>query len=278
MKFSTILSALMITTALTACGGGGGGGHYVPQTTLPNIPNTASAEITSMTNDGLSNSEKRLENFQSAQQQASSTMFRLRRAAPRVANQDDVDGAYQKMYDLLIDDLIDANTTNQELLMALLLAGFDMEEFAGKDLRKFKDETGHRIKKDAHRMWKMYGKEKDVYLDNAGMTLVGSESAQNTKFNFVMNDKNDVADIELAIKITHKDDKKLKINILTNNLFFSQTKSYIKESANGKTFVLNKIKMPKESEEPTKEHLKNIVFLTTNSMDAGTEYSIYVED
>ena len=205
MKSSSLIAVLTVSTMLTSCSSGGGGGHNVPQTTLPNIPNTASAEITSMTNDGLSNSEKRLENFQSAQQQASSTMFRLRRAAPRVASQDDVDGAYQKMYDLLIDDLIDANTTNQELLMALLLAGFDMEELDGKDLRKFKDENDHKIKKDAHRMWKMYGKEKDVYLDNAGMTLVGSESEQNTKFNFVMNDKNDVEGIIIYDEVIRSD-------------------------------------------------------------------------
>ena len=219
MKSSSLIAVLTVSTMLTSCSSGGGGGHHVPQTTLPNIPNTASAEITSMTNDGLSNSEKRLENFHSAQQHASSTMFRLRRAAPRVASQDDVDGAYQKMYDLLISDMIDQNTTNQELLMALLLAGFDMEELAGKDLRKFKDENDHRIKKDAHRMWKMYGKEKDVYLDNAGMTLVGSESAQNTKFNFVMNDKNDVEGITIYSEVIGADSITDKLGYEGNHRF-----------------------------------------------------------
>lgn len=96
---------------------------------------------------------------------------------------------------------------------------------------------------------------------------------------FIMDGKNDVADIELAIKIINKDDKKIKINVITNNLSINkQNKSYIKESANDKNFILNKIKMPNDVEELTKEHLKNIVFLTTNSMDAGTEYSIYLVD
>lgn len=93
----------------------------------------------------------------------------------------------------------------------------------------------------------------------------------------VFDNQNDNSEVELAIKIINKDDKGIKIEILTNDLFINQA-GYMKEFAGGKNFVLNKIKMPKENKELTKEDLKNVLFLTTESMDAGADYSIYLVD
>ena len=51
MKKISLLSALTVSTILSACGGGGGGGHgNIPNTTLPNVvnPTEYNAQITSM--------------------------------------------------------------------------------------------------------------------------------------------------------------------------------------------------------------------------------------
>ena len=86
--------------------------------------------------------------------------------------------------------------------------------------------------------------------------------------------RTDVADIELGIKITDKKDNKLSITILSK--FLSMKPKNI--SVDGKNFVLNKIKQPQENEELTMETMKNILFLSTNSCDAGEEYTIYLVD
>ena len=45
MRFSTILSTLILTTTLSACGDGGGGGYgNIPNTTLPDIT-SSNAEV-----------------------------------------------------------------------------------------------------------------------------------------------------------------------------------------------------------------------------------------
>lgn len=86
--------------------------------------------------------------------------------------------------------------------------------------------------------------------------------------------RTDVADIELGIKITDKKDNKLAITILSK--FLSTKPKNI--SADGKSFILNKIKQPQENEELTIETMKNILFLSTNSYDAGEDYTIYLVD
>lgn len=86
--------------------------------------------------------------------------------------------------------------------------------------------------------------------------------------------RTDVADIELGIKITDKKDNKLSITILSKFLFVKPKNI----SVDGKSFVLNKIKRPQENEELTVETMKNILFLSTNSYDAGEEYTIYLVD
>lgn len=86
--------------------------------------------------------------------------------------------------------------------------------------------------------------------------------------------RTDVADIELGIKITDKKDNKLSITILSK--FLSVKPKNI--SVDGKSFVLNKIKRPQENEELTVETMKNILFLSTNSYDAGEDYTIYLVD
>lgn len=92
-------------------------------------------------------------------------------------------------------------------------------------------------------------------------------------YSFV-DERTDIADIELGITITGKKDDKLTITILSN-ILSTKPKNI---SADGKSFVLNKIEQPQENDELTMETMKNIIFLSTNSMDAGEEYTIYLVD
>ena len=232
MKRLSSVAALTLSTMLSACGGGGGGHGYVPPSIRPDNPNqpvVSCTGLTCMTNDGLSNSEKRLENFQSAQQQASSTMFRLRRAAPRVASQDDVDSAYQKMYDLLIDDLIDANTTNQELMMALLLAGFENLPENKQDLIDWIANRKHMIKRHAEKAYNMYGTEKSVYLDNAKFNLVEETANQDTFINFTIDGQNKINGIEVSENDFGAEALSDKLNKTGENMFSGNDKLHIYE-------------------------------------------------
>lgn len=183
MKKLSLVAALTLSTALSACGGGGGHGH-IPTTTLPDIPDTPSVAcegVTCMTNDGsLSNSAKRTELYYKAQGASTYSLRRMNRN-----NSDLIKSAYDDMQDFLINNAI--NTSNAEdLRKNLILAGFENLPENDDELKTWASDRQNMIKKHAQKAYDMYATEKSVYLDNAKLSLVEETGNQDTYINFII--------------------------------------------------------------------------------------------
>ena len=131
MRFSTILSTLMLTTALTACGGGGGGHGNIPNTTLPDIT-SSNAEVTSMSNERFSNINKAREivedaNNQSSTQQISTFSLRTLNASKALSDEQ-IFGEFDKMKGYFVDNYGNSTITDSELKKYLILAGYDLND------------------------------------------------------------------------------------------------------------------------------------------------------
>ncbi|MBE6453941.1 MAG: hypothetical protein E7017_03545 [Alphaproteobacteria bacterium] len=195
MKSSSLIAVLTVSTMLTSCSSGGGGGHYVPQTTLPNIPETPSTVcegLTCMTNDGLSNETKRNERYSKAL--SAIGIARFSRSTPSV---DDVNSVYNAMKTLLVDSDIDENDADT-LRAYLILAGFEELPETSEELKDWISIHKDMIKRHAKRAYDMYGRPGAVYLDNVRSTLVGDTAKQDSFINFTIDENNDIKGIEIA--------------------------------------------------------------------------------
>ncbi len=187
MKHSSLITALTLSTILSACGGGGGGN--VPATTLPNIQPTAgcSNPETCMTVQSFSNSGRRIQLYENAQSGASEiSTLSLLRAPQRAASSEKVNQAYESMKHILIDENL-SGATDEELTKALLLSGYSAEELSEHQksgLSEWAKRNKFAIKARAQKIYDMYGTEKNVTLENAKLTMVNMDAKQDSYVNF----------------------------------------------------------------------------------------------
>lgn len=180
---------------LSACGGGGGGHSFIPPSTLPDNPDNPSVTcegVTCMTNDGLSNKVKREELYSKATGGKSRMMMFARNAG------NPIDEAFSDMNTHLVENAIDENKA-ESLRPYLILAGFEDLPENEQDLIDWIANRKYMIKRHAEKMYKMYGTEKSVYLDNAKLYLVEETAHQDGFINFTIdNDTKNINGIEIS--------------------------------------------------------------------------------
>ena len=159
MKKISLLSALTVSTMLSACGGGGGGGYgNVPNTTLPNVVNPDN-QINMTKNDAVTGMQSRVltdeDGFTNLVRQnlgddvyagVQQTYRRMLKATP-ASNTNmckTVNDCNQQVFDNMIKVLVDYDLENAslpEIKQALLLAGFTQQDLAGHidDIKAAKD-------------------------------------------------------------------------------------------------------------------------------------------
>lgn len=195
MKRLSIITALTLSTMLSACGGGGGGHGYVPPSIRPDNPDqpvVSCTGLTCMTNEGLSNTARRNELYSQALGSSGISLF----ASNEVAS-DDVNQAFADMKTQLIDNTIDENHA-EGLRPYLILAGFESLPETEADLVNWIANRKHMIKHHAEKAYNMYGTEKQVYLDNAKLHLVEETANQDTFINFTIDDQKNINGIEIS--------------------------------------------------------------------------------
>lgn len=217
MKKLSLIAALTVSTMLSACGGGGGGhGGYVPPSTLPDKPQIeqdpcAINPETCMTTDKFSNKEKRIELYQNAKNSGTQRMARMKARAmsKSVDGFTDVDTAYKTMKDLLIDGNVTTNDDN--LRRSLLLAGFSADELSeklsqtGLLIQEWAKINSNEIKHRAQIIWDLYGKEKEVSLDNAKLAMVNIDARQDSFIRFKVDNKGKIEKLYIDNDMTQVD-------------------------------------------------------------------------
>ena len=195
MKRLSFVAALTLSTMLSACGGGGGGHSFIPPLTLPDNPDNPSVTcegVTCMTNDGLSNKAKREELYSKATGGKSRMMMFARNAG------NPIDEAFSDMNTHLVENNIDEKAA-ENLRPYLILAGFEDLPENEQDLIDWIANRKYMIKRHAEKMYKMYGTEKSVYLDNAKLYLVEETAHQDGFINFTIdNDTKNINGIEIS--------------------------------------------------------------------------------
>ena len=171
---------------LSACGGGGGGHGYIPPSTLPDNPDqpvVSCTGVTCMTNEGLSNSAKRSELYNTA----TGGKTRMKMFARSGGNL--IDEAFTEMKTQLVDNPIDEKNA-ESLRPYLILAGFENLPENEADLKDWIANRKYLIKRHAEKAYKMYGTEKNVYLDNAKLYLVDDGADQDSFIYFTVDQNN----------------------------------------------------------------------------------------
>lgn len=195
MKRLSFVAALTLSTMLSACGGAGGGHSFIPPSTLPDNPDNPSVtceSVTCMTNDGLSNQARREELYSKATGGKSRMMMFARNAG------NPIDEAFSDMNTHLVENAIDENKA-ESLRPYLILAGFEDLPKNEQDLIDWIANRKYMIKRHAEKMYKMYGTEKSVYLDNAKLHLVEETAHQDGFINFTIdNDTKNINGIEIS--------------------------------------------------------------------------------
>lgn len=195
MKRLSFVATLALSTMLSACGGGGGGHSFIPPSTLPDNPDNPSVTcegVTCMTNDGLSNKVKREELYDKALKASGISLF-----AARNVSTEDINDAFGIMKTQLIDNPINENDADG-LRPYLILAGFEDLPENERDLIDWIANRKYMIKRHAEKMYKMYGTEQAVYLDNAKLHLVEETAHQDGFINFTIDDKKNINGIEIS--------------------------------------------------------------------------------
>ncbi len=186
MKKLSLMAALTLSTMLSACGGGGGGHGYLPPSIPggnPDQPVVSCTGVTCMTNEGLSNSAKRSELYNTA----TGGKTRMKMFARSGGNL--IDEAFTEMKTQLIDNPINENDA-ESLRPYLILAGFENLPENEADLKDWIVNRKYMIKRHAEKAYKMYGTEKNVYLDNAKLHLVDGGVDQDSFINFTVDQNN----------------------------------------------------------------------------------------
>lgn len=240
MKFSTILSTLMLTTALTACGGGGGGGHgNIPNTTLPSVT-TSNAEITSMSNARFSNVSKAREIVEEANNQVSTqqiSTFRLRtlNTAPTLS-EEDIFNEFENMKGYFVDGKVfDDNgkikLSHNELKKYLILAGYDLEDInlshiEGNDdiekLNRWVDINIIQVQRKAQDRYRKYGNKHDTGLEDAKLNVVNIGTKQDSYVSFALDKNGKIEVLHFDVDVDSADGRQMTLD-RKQGITFSRT-------------------------------------------------------
>lgn len=226
MKRLSIITALTLSTMLSACGGGGGGHRYIPPSIRPDNPDQSVVSctgLTCMTNEGLSNIARRNELYSQALGSSGISLFTSNEVAS-----EDVTQAFTEMKAQLVDDPIDENE-GDGLRPYLILAGFKNLPETEADLIDWIANRKHMIKRHAEKAYKMYGTEKQVYLDNAKFNLVEETANQDTFINFTIDGQNKINGIEVSENDFGAEALSDKLNKTGENTFSGNDKLHIYE-------------------------------------------------
>jgi hypothetical protein len=202
MKKISLLSALTVSTILSACGGGGGGGHgNIPNTTLPDIT-SSNAEVTSMSNERFSNINKAREIVEDANNQSSTqqiSTFNLRTLnVSKALSDEQIFEEFENMKGYFVDNYGNSAVTDTELKKYLILAGYDLNDInlshiegnnESEKLNRWVEINIIQIQKKAQHRYNMYGTKHDIGLENAKLNVVNIDAKQDSYVSFTL-DKN----------------------------------------------------------------------------------------
>lgn len=228
MKRLSIITALTLSTMLSACGGGGGGHGYVPPSIRPDNPNqpvVSCTGLTCMTNEGLSNRAKRKALYEAS---GASTRSRSRLFAARNGG-DPIDEAYTVMNEALTGSGPLDVSDPASLRKNLILAGFEDLPTTDAELKDWAEARQYMIKRHAEKAYNMYGTEKSVYLDNAKFNLVEETANQDTFINFTIDGQNKINGIEVSENDFGAEALSDKLNKTGENTFSGNDKLHIYE-------------------------------------------------
>ncbi len=220
MKKTSLLTALALTTILSACGGGHGHGGYVPPSTLPDKQDPCAINPeTCMTTQKFSNAEKREELYNNAKESGTQRMARMKARAmsKSVDGFADVDTAYQTMKDVLIDG---KESNDDDLRRSLLLAGFSADELQNVDnLEEWAEINSNEIKHKAQTIWNMYGVKKDVSVDNARLNMANIEHIQDSYLSFGVDSNGKITGLHFDIDADRANSRTMDFQKISDGKF-----------------------------------------------------------
>ena len=214
MRFSTILSTLMLTTALTACGGGGGGGHgNIPNTTLPDVVNP-DIQLNTNNNEAVTTMKTRVitdtDGFTALVKNTlgndiysgveTNSMLRLFSSKSNSNICKTERDCNQQIFDNMIKILVDNDLENaswQEIKQALILAGFK-DDLPGHtdDIKAWLKEHKDEIKEKVDDIFNNYA---NLTIYNAKLNLVTlHEDKQNSYVRLTIDENNKIDGIEIS--------------------------------------------------------------------------------
>lgn len=228
MKRLSIITALTLSTMLSACGGGGGGHSFIPPTipdnpSNPDQPVVSCTGLTCMTNEGLSNTAKRNKLYSQALGSSGIALFTSNEVAS-----EDVTQAFTEMKTQLVDTPIDEND-GEGLRPYLILAGFEDLPETEADLINWIANRKYMIKRHAEKAYNMYGTKKQVYLDNAKLHLVEETANQDAFINFTIDENKNINGIEISENDFGAEALSDKLNKTGENTFSGNDKLHIYE-------------------------------------------------
>ena len=234
MNFSTILTTLMLTTALTACGGGGGGHGNIPNTTLPDIT-SSNAEVTSMSNERFSNINKAREIVEDANNQSSTSQIstlNLRTLAAKSSLSDEqIFEEFENMKGYFVDNYGNSTVTDSELKKYLILAGYDLDDInlshiegnsESEKLNRWVEINIIQIQKKAQHRYNMYGTKHDIGLENAKLNVVNIDAKQDSYISFTLDKNGKIEQLHFEVDTNSADARYMTLNRKSSKEFTRQ--------------------------------------------------------
>ena len=243
MKFSTVLTMLILSTILTACGGGGGGHSNIPHTTLPDVI-ISNAEVTSMSNERFSNISKAREIVENANNQANTTqasVFNVKtlNSAP-VLSDDDIIDEFKYMNEYFVNGKVfDENgnikLSHNQLKKYLILAGYDLEDInlshiEGNDdvekLNRWVDINIVQVQRKAQDRYRKYGNKQDTGLEDAKLNVVNIDAKQDSYVSFALDKNGKIETLYFDVDMDSADGRQMTLS-RDQGIVFSRKEGYM---------------------------------------------------
>ena len=239
MKKISLLSALTVSTILSACGGGGGGGYgNVPNTTLPNVvnPTVYNSQITSMQATDETNTKALVEYSETN----APTTYRLNkrmmaaRSSEMEIDQTRIDAAlakFENMHKVLIKQDFEG-CTEDSLMQAIRLSGYDVgnipdDVLTFDDIKTWVEENIDELSLKAQRIYDMYGEVKNIAQDNAIINVVNMDAHQDSYVSFKLKDDGTIEKLHFDVDIDSSDARRTDLKSNGNGVFVHEQPSYI---------------------------------------------------
>ena len=242
MKKISLLSALTVSTILSACGGGGGGGHgNIPNTTLPNVvnPTEYNAQITSMQATDETNTKALVEY---SEKNTPVTLRLNKRMMAARSSETEIDqtridvalAKFENMHKVLIEQVFEG-CTKDSLREAISLSGYDVGNIPNvvansDDLTiwtNWIEENIDELSLKAQRIYDMYGEVKNIAQDNAIINVVNMDAHQDSYVSFKLKDDGTIETLHFDVDIDSSDARRTDLKSNGNGVFVHEQPSYI---------------------------------------------------